>query len=38
MRCEYHIIFAPKYRRKETYGKLKADIGQILRNYAGKRR
>lgn len=30
-RCEYHIVFAPKYRRKEIYGKLKADIGQILR-------
>ncbi len=30
-RCEYHIVFAPKYRRKEIYGKLKADIGDILR-------
>ena len=30
-RCQYHIVFAPKYRRKEVYGKLKADIGQILR-------
>ncbi len=30
-RCEYHIVFAPKYRRKEIYGKLKEDIGQILR-------
>ena len=29
--CKYHIVFAPKYRRKEIYGKLKADIGQILR-------
>ena len=24
-------MFAPKYRRQEIYGKLKADIGQILR-------
>jgi putative transposase len=24
-------VFAPKYRRKEIYGKLKVDIGQILR-------
>jgi len=24
-------VFAPKYRRKEVYGKIKADIGQILR-------
>lgn len=30
-RCQYHIVFAPKYRRKEIYGKLRADIGQILR-------
>lgn len=30
-RCEYHIVFAPKYRRKVIYGKLKADIGAILR-------
>lgn len=30
-RCQYHIVFAPKYRRKEVCGKLKADIGQILR-------
>lgn len=30
-RCEYHIVFAPKYRRKEIYGKLKKDIGEILR-------
>ena len=30
-RCQYHIVFAPKYRGKEIYGKVKADIGQILR-------
>ena len=30
-RCQYHIVFAPKYRRKEIYGQIKADIGQILR-------
>ena len=29
--CKYHIVFAPKYRRQEIYGKLKTDIGQILR-------
>jgi putative transposase len=29
--CTYHIVFIPKYRRKEIYGKLRADIGQILR-------
>ena len=30
-RCEYHIVFAPKYRRKVIYGELRADIGKILR-------
>ena len=30
-RCQYHIVFAPKYRRKEIYGALKKDIGEILR-------
>ena len=30
-RCQYHIVFAPKYRRNAIYGQLKADIGQILR-------
>lgn len=30
-RCQYHIVFAPKYRRKEIYGQLKRDIGEILR-------
>lgn len=29
--CKYHIVFIPKYRRKEIYGRLRADIGQILR-------
>ena len=30
-KCQYHIVFAPKYRRKEIYGKLKKDIGEIHR-------
>ena len=29
--CKYHIVFIPRYRRKAIYGKLRADIGQILR-------
>ena len=29
--CKYHIVFIPKYRRKEIYGKIRTDIGQILR-------
>ena len=29
-RCQYHIVFAPKYRKKEIYGQLRKDIGEIL--------
>ena len=29
--CKYHIVFAPKYRRKVIYGKIRVDIGKILR-------
>ena len=29
--CKYHIVFAPKYRRKEFYGEKRAAIGKILR-------
>ena len=29
--CKYHIVFAPKYRRQVIYGKIKTDIGKILR-------
>ena len=29
--CKYHIVFAPKYRRQVIYGKIKRDIGKILR-------
>ena len=29
--CKYHIVFAPKYRRQVIYGKIKADIGKMLR-------
>lgn len=29
--CKYHIVFAPKYRRQEIYGKIRVEIGKILR-------
>ena len=29
--CKYHIVFAPKYRRKAFYGENRAEIGKILR-------
>ena len=30
-RCQYHVVFAPKYRRMVIYNEIKADIGKILR-------
>ena len=29
--CKYHIVFAPKYRRLVIYGRIKNEIGKILR-------
>ena len=29
--CKYHVVFAPKFRRKVIYGKIKEDIGKMLR-------
>lgn len=29
--CKYHVVFAPKYRRKAFYGQYKVEIGKILR-------
>ena len=29
--CKYHVVFAPKYRRKVFYGEKRAEIGAILR-------
>ena len=35
--CNYHIVFAPKYRRQAIYGKLKKDIGKILRDLCARK-
>lgn len=29
--CKYHVVFAPKFRRKIIYNQLRVDIGKILR-------
>ena len=36
--CKYHIVFAPKFRRKEIFGTLKADIGKIMRQLCEHKR
>ncbi|HCJ01643.1 MAG TPA: IS200/IS605 family transposase, partial [Clostridiales bacterium] len=30
--CKYHIVFAPKYRRKAFFGQKRLEIGAILRS------
>ncbi len=30
-RCQYHIVFAPKFRRQVIYREIKVDIGKIIR-------
>ena len=35
--CNYHIVFAPKYRRQVIYGKLKKDKGKILRDLCARK-
>ena len=37
-RCEYHIVFAPKYRRKVIYGQLRKDIGEIIRKLCNEKK
>lgn len=29
--CKYHIVFAPKYRRKVFYKEKRIEVGKILR-------
>ena len=36
-RCKYHIVFAPKYRRQVIYGKIKVDVGKILRELSERK-
>ncbi len=31
--CKYHIVFAPKYRRKAFYGENRVEIGAIIREH-----
>lgn len=30
-KCEYHIVWIPKYRRKALYGKVRVDVREIIR-------
>jgi len=35
--CKYHVVFAPKFRRKVIYGKLKVEIGKIIRDLCNRK-
>ena len=35
--CQYHIVFIPKYRRKELYGELRIHFGNVFRDLARQR-
>ena len=36
-KCQYHIVFTPKYHRKIIYGALRAEIGKILRELCDRK-
>ena len=35
--CKYHVVILPKYRKKTLYGRVRRDIGQILRDLCRQR-
>ena len=35
--CKYHLVFSAKYRRQIMYGKIKQDIGRMLRELCDRK-
>ncbi len=35
--CKYHVVIVPKYRKKLLFGKLRHQIGPILRELCGQK-
>jgi len=33
--CKYHVIFIPKYRKKQLYGVVKRELGELFHRLAG---
>ena len=29
--CKYHVVIVPKYRKKVLYGRLRGEVGKIIR-------
>ena len=34
-KCQYHIVFISKYRRKTMYGRVKEDVREIIKTLCG---
>ena len=32
--CKYHVVWIPKYRRKELFGKLRQELGSLFKDLA----
>ena len=32
--CKYHVVLVPKYRKRVLYGRLKRELGEVLRDLA----
>ena len=30
-KCQYHIVFIPKYRKKQLYGRLRDDVSDVIK-------
>lgn len=35
--CKYHVVLAEKFRRQVIYGRIKTDIGKILRELCARK-
>ena len=35
--CKYHVVFVPKYRKKELYGRVRKRVGSILQDLCRQR-
>ncbi len=34
-KCQYHIVFIPKYRKKKLYGQVRTDVREIIQTLCG---
>ena len=35
--CKYHVVIIPKYRRKVLYGRVRKQVGEIIRELCRQR-